>query len=199
MQFSLKVGGRLHVFELSLCGGDDFGQSPIRDQRSFTEHQVSFGQFMEHDDITDHGNLVVKYGGRFLTWDNASPVLASLAVYRKSLVDHPEHHKRLIQEGINEEDKRPSRWGSWWNRKAESTTSLPLPTQDTTPPVSPPTSTPASPRSLPLPSSPPPLTPLAAATVGHLLSILSPVLTFQPYFRSSHLSTRNDTMPKPYD
>ena len=29
-QFSLRVGGRLHVFELSLCGTEDFGHDPVR-------------------------------------------------------------------------------------------------------------------------------------------------------------------------
>ena len=28
-QFSLRVGSRIHVFELSLCGGDDFGHDKI--------------------------------------------------------------------------------------------------------------------------------------------------------------------------
>lgn len=32
-QFSLRVGSRIHVFELSLCGGDDFGHDRVR--RSF--------------------------------------------------------------------------------------------------------------------------------------------------------------------
>lgn len=28
-QFTLKVGGRVHVFELSLCGNDEFGLDPV--------------------------------------------------------------------------------------------------------------------------------------------------------------------------
>ncbi|KAI5481481.1 lipin 1 [Pseudohyphozyma bogoriensis] len=162
-QFSLRVSGRLHVFELSLCGNEDFGHDRTRDEHAFVEHQVTFSQFMEHDDITEHENLVVKYAGRYLTWDNASPVLASLAVYRKSLVDHPEHHRHVDvgRDGVEEHvepGKRASRWGLWWGRKADSTISLP--TQDTSPPVSPPISRPASPRSLPLPTSPEPISPL---------------------------------------
>lgn len=109
---------------------------------------------MEQDAVTDHSDLVVKYGGRYLTWDNASPVLASLAVYRKSLVDHPEHHRHVHTSELDA-SKRPGRgWGSWWGRKngVDSTTSLPL--QETSPPVTPPISPPDSPRSLPeLPSS----------------------------------------------
>jgi phosphatidate phosphatase LPIN len=100
--------------------------------------------------VTDHSDLVVKYGGRYLTWDNASPVLASLAVYRKSLVDHPEHHRHVNQSEVD--TKRPGRgWSSWWSRKgggAESTISLPA--REMSPPVSPPMSPPDSPRSLPI-------------------------------------------------
>lgn len=33
-QFTLRIGGRVHVFELSLCGGEDFGLDRVR--------QVSF-------------------------------------------------------------------------------------------------------------------------------------------------------------
>lgn len=116
----------------------------MRDEQSFIDHQVTFSQFIEHDDITDHSNLVVNYGGRYLTWDNASPVLASLAVYRKSLVDHPEHHNL----GISAASKRSSKgWGSWWSRKGASTTSLPVLSADasTSPPLSPAHSRPASP------------------------------------------------------
>lgn len=111
---------------------------------------MTFSQFVEHD-ITDQSNLVVKYGGRFLTWDNASPVLASLAVYRKSLVDHPEHHRHLEQ-SLNSKRMASSKgWGMWWNRKSGgvSTTSLPsLPGPDLGPP-SPPITRPSSPVSMP--------------------------------------------------
>lgn len=128
----------------------------------FAEQQVSFSQFTELDDITSHSNLVVKYGDRYLTWDNASPVLASLAVYRKSLVDHPEHHRQVDQLGVD--SKRSSRgWGLWWGRKGAAGSTVSLPQQETSPPTSPPISQPSSPRSLPLPSSPDPVSPLAVS------------------------------------
>lgn len=103
---------------------------------------------MEQEAVTDHNDLVVKYGDRYLTWDNASPVLASLAVYRKSLVEHPEHHQRRIDKNA----ERPGRgWGSWWRSKgtqnAEEAVSLPA--TDASPPASPPVSPPESPKSSP--------------------------------------------------
>ncbi|KAM0756367.1 LNS2-domain-containing protein [Meredithblackwellia eburnea MCA 4105] len=143
-QFSLKAGGKLHVFELSLCGSREFGGDRAADEQAFLDHQVTFSQFMEQDEITNHSDLVVKYGGRYLTWDNASPVLASLAVYRKSLVDHPEHHQRG-GEGDGKSSKSTG-WRSWWRGKPESTTSLP--NQSTSPLASPEGSRPASPTSM---------------------------------------------------
>lgn len=175
-QFSIRIGGKLHVFELSLGGASDFGIDPVRvlqhhsshadetcvlrsvasvqlrDHQSFIDHQVTFSQFIEHDDITDHSNLVVKYGGRYLTWQNASPVLASLAVYRKSLVDHPEHHRNLDPSASSKRLSSSKGWGLWWSRKggaAALTASLPLPGVESSPPTSPPITRPPSPRSLP--------------------------------------------------
>lgn len=97
--------------------------------------------------------MVVKYAGRYLTWDNASPVLASLAVYRKSLVDHPEHHRYVDQSEVDL-GKRSSRgWSLWWNRKgAAAGSTVSLPTRETSPPTSPPFTRPASPISLPPPN-----------------------------------------------
>lgn len=116
---------------------------------------------MTQDTLTGHANLVVKYAGRYLTWDNASPVLASLAVYRKSLVDHPEYHNlsRLDTDaGLSSAEidtKRSSRgWGLWWSKKESVEPILPIAGPDSSPPTSPPISEPASPRSFPLPTSP---------------------------------------------
>jgi len=120
---------------------------------------------MEQSELTENPDLVVKYAGRYLTWDNASPVLASLAVYRKSLVDHPEHHKH-----IDRSAKRSGRgWGLWWGRNRSSTvagdaaSSVSLPGSETSPTTSPPISPPESPQAGPVedppafqPASPPP-------------------------------------------
>jgi len=120
---------------------------------------------MEQSELTENPDLVVKYAGRYLTWDNASPVLASLAVYRKSLVDHPEHHKH-----IDRTAKRSGRgWSLWWGRNRSSTvagdaaSAVSLSESETSPTTSPPMSPPESPQSGPVedppafqPASPPP-------------------------------------------
>lgn len=124
-------------------------------ERLFSDHQITFRNFIEEEGIPENPDLVVKFAGRYLTWDNASPVLASLAVYRKSLVAHPEHHKHLRRdEGPGESVKTHRRgWSLWWSRgrsapppDVASTSSMP--TEDTSSVATPPTSVPASPRSL---------------------------------------------------
>lgn len=157
---------------------------------------------MTQDTLTGHSNLVVKYAGRYLTWENGSPILASLAVYRKSLVDHPEYHRIHLDPDVSESladdasGKPSSRgWGLWWGKKgaggpADSTVSLPGP--DASPLTSPPVSQPSSPRSLPLPTSPVPISPLAvrlSATVKHADRCRAPPPTLK--------CRRSDTTPRP--
>ncbi|SCZ91362.1 BZ3500_MvSof-1268-A1-R1_Chr1-2g01360 [Microbotryum saponariae] len=172
-QFTLKVGSKVHVFELSLCGTEAFGQDRAADEHAFAEHQVTFTQFMEHESVADHSDLVVKYGGRYLTWSNASPVLASLAVYRKSLVDHPEHHPSL--ESGAKSGRRG--WSSWWRGSRDrSTTSLPVKESPDGAPTSPPISPPDSPRSLPARlDSPTPSSPALSASGDNATSAPGPV------------------------
>lgn len=154
-QFSLRADGTVHIFELSLCGDDHFGHaSEALDAQAFQDRKVSFGQFIDQPDVVNHQALVMKYHGRYLTWENASPVLASLAIYRKSL---PEDYAKNMQEGIPNEgtptsagaEKRSYRpWARWWT-KSRSDTVLPL-RQETSPTTSPRPSPPPSPRSLPV-------------------------------------------------
>ncbi|GAA5981356.1 hypothetical protein JCM10908_004080 [Rhodotorula pacifica] len=157
MQFSLKSGGTVFIFELSLCGSDGLEHlEKAAAERLFSDHQITFNNFIEQDAIPENPDLVVKFSGRYLTWDNASPVLASLAVYRKSLLAHPEHHKHVRREGESSEAAKTHRrgWSLWWSRgrsapppDVASTSSLP--TEDTSSVATPPTSVPASPKSLP--------------------------------------------------
>ncbi|TKA53096.1 hypothetical protein B0A53_03976 [Rhodotorula sp. CCFEE 5036] len=155
MQFSLKSGGTVFVFELSLCGSEGLEHlDKAAAERLFSDHQITFRNFIEQEGIPENPDLVVKFAGRYLTWDNASPVLASLAVYRKSLVAHPEHHKHLRRdEGPGESVKTHRRgWSLWWSRGRSApppdVATSSMPTEDTSSVATPPTSVPASPRSL---------------------------------------------------
>ncbi|GAA5997262.1 phosphatidate phosphatase PAH1 [Rhodotorula paludigena] len=162
-QFTLKTGGSMHVFELSLCGSEGFDQlERAAVDRLFREHQVTFNEFMEQETIPDSPYLVVKYSSRYLTWDNASPVLASLAVYRKSLVEHPEHHRHVDESAQQSKASHRRGWSLWWGRgrsetppATDATSISSMPTAETSPPTSPPESPPDSPRSLPVADTPP--------------------------------------------
>lgn len=173
----------MHVFELSLCGSEGFDQlervslpgllcnpvivdmfvvSQAAVDRLFREHQVTFNEFMEQETIPDSPYLVVKYSSRYLTWDNASPVLASLAVYRKSLVEHPEHHRHVDESAQQSKASHRRGWSLWWGRgrsetppATDATSISSMPTAETSPPTSPPESPPDSPRSLPVADTPP--------------------------------------------
>ncbi|GAA5888764.1 hypothetical protein JCM6882_002843 [Rhodosporidiobolus microsporus] len=168
-QFTLKTGGSVYIFEMSLCGSEEFQQlDKATADHLFSEHQITFAQFMEEETISDNPDLVIKYSGRYLTWDNASPVLASLAVYRKSLVDHPEHHRHVDQSGATEPTKTHRRgWSLWWRGRGgtpdDAASVVSAPTADTSAATSPPTSPPDSPRSMPVTDTPPPISPAPAA------------------------------------
>ena len=121
--------------------------------RLFRDSQLTYSDFMEQEAIPDSPDLVIKYAGRYLTWDNASPVLASLAVYRKSLVEHPELHRSVDESTPPTKSTGRRGWGLWWGRgrggtappeDTQTVSSLPATAQ-----ASPPTSPPDSPRSEP--------------------------------------------------
>lgn len=119
---------------------------------------------MEEETISDNPDLVVKYLGRYLTWDNASPVLASLAVYRKSLVDHPEHHRHVAQSSTSQPKGSHRRgWSLWWGRNRtpqdDAASVASAPTADVNGVASAPTSPPDSPKSLPITDTPPAMSP----------------------------------------
>lgn len=124
---------------------------------------------MEQEAIPDSPDLVIRYAGRYLTWDNASPVLASLAVYRKSLVEHPEHHRQVDKSAQPTKATSRRGWSLWWGRGRGGT----APPEDTQAPssmpataqASPPTSPPDSPRSEPALDAP--TAPAAAAQSTH--------------------------------
>ncbi len=49
------------------------------------ESRVSFERFAHDEDVVNDERLVIRYHDRFLTWENASAVLATLSLYRRTL------------------------------------------------------------------------------------------------------------------
>ena len=94
--------------------------------------------------------------GRYLTWDNAAPVLASLAIYHESLSTESLSKDALAQGLSAGSSDRPSmnqqhsrKWSSWWSRPrtTSNTTSSPSPTPPLKSPAEP--VTPSIPSKLP--------------------------------------------------
>ncbi|GAA97312.1 hypothetical protein E5Q_03990 [Mixia osmundae IAM 14324] len=141
-QFALRADETVHVFELALCGGDTFGNDATLDDRTFAEHRVTFEQFLEQPELTSHRALVIKYDGVYLTWEDASPVLASLTIYRKSLGEHAK--TTLAERRARETDGRrdstsraPRAWRRWWKGSRADDDALSPPTSPPARPVSP--------------------------------------------------------------
>ncbi|KAG0149450.1 hypothetical protein CROQUDRAFT_39727 [Cronartium quercuum f. sp. fusiforme G11] len=107
-RFKLKCNRASHVFELSLYNPFDNQQDqPGRTSNShhrglrrpfnrqkFDENRISFEDFFTQDqtrrkgEIDEEANIIVKYNELFfLSWDNASTALTSLAILRKSVLN----------------------------------------------------------------------------------------------------------------
>jgi phosphatidate phosphatase LPIN len=106
----------------------------------FSDNRITFQQFVEDPSIVDTPDLVIKYGSRYvdapfvsytaanvpnssyLTWQNASPVLAALAVYRRSLLPPTSPRTTALKTGRDapaSSQAKPSKgyaWSRWWRR-----------------------------------------------------------------------------------
>ncbi|PWN90511.1 LNS2-domain-containing protein [Acaromyces ingoldii] len=118
-KFHLILQDARHTFELSLCDvGLEEGQT-IEDYH-FEENKVSYQRFIDDADVVNDERLVVRYHERFLTWENASAVLATLSLYRKAM-DEPMSKDGSVDpavaaDGVGGEGHRESVWRRWWNR-----------------------------------------------------------------------------------
>ncbi|KAJ9124017.1 hypothetical protein QFC22_000809 [Naganishia vaughanmartiniae] len=120
-KFMLDTLTDCHSFELSICAPDDNTDVEVTEE-DFDSHRITFRSFVEDPSIVDNPNLVIKYGSSYLTWQNASPVLAALAVYRRSLL--PPLPVTASQKLGNELPAPSSQskasngyaWSRWWRR-----------------------------------------------------------------------------------
>ena len=139
-QFMLKADNETHIFELSLCNGGDFGNNRVRpsalteltrqivDEERFREHQVSFEQLQEQTDLVNNRNIVMRYDHRYLTWDNASPALASLGIYQQAVA-------QVKAAPAPAPAASRSYWTRWWSRsRTDSVTDATPSSVETAPP-----------------------------------------------------------------
>lgn len=118
--FLLQLEDSSHSFELSLCYGDSFGQDEEADEYAFRENRVSFERFVHDEDVVNDERLVIRYHDRFLTWENASAVLATLSLYRRTLSDSASATHLGEEADGTERSSRASYWSRWWRRGSKS-------------------------------------------------------------------------------
>ncbi|GHJ88552.1 hypothetical protein NliqN6_4954 [Naganishia liquefaciens] len=120
-KFMLDTLSVCHTFELSLSAPDDDTDAEVTDAE-FNAERITFRRFVEDPSIVDQPNLVIKYGSSYLTWQNASPVLAALAVYRRSLLPPaPSVLPAQKSQGnspasVSTKPSKGYAWSRWWRR-----------------------------------------------------------------------------------
>ncbi|CAO1617342.1 unnamed protein product [Sympodiomycopsis kandeliae] len=124
--------GAKHSFEMSLCYKDGFGtdQNIVDDgpseEEEFEESRVSFHRFVHDPDVVNDERLVILYKERYLTWENASTILATLSYYRHSFAAaRGEDGTSKAQAVAASDGSRASVWSRWWYRNRNNSTVTP--------------------------------------------------------------------------
>ncbi|BEI96787.1 hypothetical protein CcaverHIS631_0203760 [Cutaneotrichosporon cavernicola] len=155
--YMLQCDNRVHMFELSLCGNDDYapeGKATQEERDQFDEHRVSFAKFVEEAATVDDIKLIVKYKGLYLSWKTGYHVLFALAIYRRSMTP-PKAQPEVPQ-------RQSGYWSRWWRRtestgnaieRVQSASGVEVPSKEKL--VLPPTSATSPPSEVPSPSATP--------------------------------------------
>ncbi|TIB14754.1 hypothetical protein E3P92_01825 [Wallemia ichthyophaga] len=117
-QFVLEMENVKHVFEIAVF---NHKQDEI-DSEQFEKNKISFEKFISDVNIVDSKGLVCRYNNSYLDWFSSAPVIASLAIYRRSLIEpifaghkddtdvdvskKPMHQPRMSESG----------WSRWWSK-----------------------------------------------------------------------------------
>ncbi|KAL1412504.1 lipin Ned1 [Vanrija albida] len=123
--FVLELDGRSHLFELSLCGVDDFapdGHATPDEAEDFEDERITFERFMEDPALVDDPRLVVHYNDLYLTWKTGYYLLFALALYRRAL-------KINDDKPVTPKAPAPSSgyFSRWWRRSdAPAATAQPI-------------------------------------------------------------------------
>lgn len=124
--FLLQLEESSHSFELSLCCKEGWGEDVEADEYSFEENRVSFERFVHDEEVVNDERLVVRYHDRFLTWENASPVLATLSMYRRTLSGGSAGATNMDgdPEGGEQRGAGGGYWSRWFKRSSKSVADL---------------------------------------------------------------------------
>lgn len=104
-KFVLVSEGNYYVFEIAICPDvpiKDAGALPSAGE--FDACRITNDQFMKSADILQNSHLFVRFQDRFFGWENGHPILATLDLYRRALL---ETQPRPASKGT---------WSRWWGR-----------------------------------------------------------------------------------
>lgn len=106
--FCITSEGQQFSFEISICLSMDRqartqGLSPPDEE--FDNSRVTRDEFVKRAEILQDAHLFIRFRSRYFGWDNGSPILATLELYRKAFVE-------------NQAKLQPSKgtWKRWWGR-----------------------------------------------------------------------------------
>jgi phosphatidate phosphatase LPIN len=110
--------GRKHVFELATChpssessrahaADEATAYVALPSQDEFTNNRLSKEEFLKSSEKVEDRNLYVRYNEQVFGWDNGSAALASMALYRKALID------RQAKAPVAPLAKQGT-WKRWW-------------------------------------------------------------------------------------
>ncbi|KAF8971650.1 hypothetical protein BGZ46_010239 [Entomortierella lignicola] len=106
---------------ISLCGEEDFGGDPIASHKAFNRAQLNFEAFSKDPAaVLADKKLVCYLDGRFYTWNNAVPQLASLLFFHQPLTSSATQDNKDQKNLIEQDRPSSTRFGtiSRWFRKA---------------------------------------------------------------------------------
>ncbi|EFA07054.2 phosphatidate phosphatase LPIN3 [Tribolium castaneum] len=123
-------GGRLYSNEvsLSLCGWD-----PEPDATRFDEHMITFSDFCNNPMLLEDPNLVVNIRGKYYNWKVAAPIISSIMVFNRPLLQSSIDQLCNIHMPSNQEskDNKQEAKTSWWHWRRSKTSREATPTVDT--------------------------------------------------------------------
>ncbi|RIA99275.1 Lipin/Ned1/Smp2-domain-containing protein [Glomus cerebriforme] len=121
----IEIEGKVHHFEISLCGSEVFGRDEQTDADMFRKNQITYEHFSENLRILNDKSLVIKYNNRYYSWQTAAPIIVSLLVFQKPLPDSTvadlsNNKLEGLRSSRSSDQRRYSLrgWSRWWSRSS---------------------------------------------------------------------------------
>lgn len=117
--FVMVSEGATHKFEISLCQSLDRAsrtQGALPDASEFDASRVTNADFLKRPEVLQDSHLFIRFRERYFGWDNGSPALATLELYRKALIDGQPKGPPA------QPAQRTGTWRRWWGGSRSRTT-----------------------------------------------------------------------------